>query len=251
MSSTKLLTLTPTLFLALPLALGACAGEAPELQGDPTFNISGICATDGSCEPVCENTGDETVCEDAVPPSAGGCWVTGIGHLLDVYNSDGKDNFGGNGMPMKDGRIRGQWEHVDHGTGVKYHGQVAYLVCQRVDEPGPGVPNGPNHDFDLNEAFYGGPARRFTPDVGWEDGFWFDIVADDHGEHGNKDGAGNHGSGGPDTYIFTARPYDAATNTAGELDYMAGYEINGGNFQIHPPVGGHPYTLGTLPPWLQ
>lgn len=241
-----------TLLAPMFVLAAACTGEVTgDFGGDPAFLISGICATDGTCVPACEDTGDEVVCENAVPPSGGGCWVTGIGHLLDVYNNDGKDNFGGNGMPMKDGRIRGEWEHVDHGTGVKYHAKIAYLVCQHVDEPGPGVPNGPNHDFNINEAFYGGPARKFTPGLGWADGYWIDIVADDHGEPGNKPGPGHHGSGGPDTYVFTAREYYADVNDVSPVEYIAGTDINGGNFQIHPPVGGHPYTIGTLPAWLQ
>lgn len=239
------------LALGSVLLAAACAGQVEEPMGDPTFTISADCAADGSCVPVCTDNSDEEVCVSSVPPTQGGCWVTGIGHLEDLINNDGKDNFGGNGMPMKDGHLRGEWEHVDHGTGVKFHAQIAYLVCQHVDEPGPGNPSGPNHNFDINEAYYGGPARRFTPDVGWEDGFWIDIVADDHGEPGNKPGPGQHGSSGPDTYTFQARAAAADGSIERDAFYTAGFDIAGGNFQIHPPNDGHPFTMGELPPHLR
>src|SRR5205814_7147592 len=107
------------------------------------------------CTPTCQNTGPTDVCSGALSPAQGGCWVTGGGFIVDA---DGNDSYGGNAMPMKDGRIRGEWEHVDHGTMDKAHGQARYIVCRHVDEPGPGQPSGPSHNFNINQVYFGGPA---------------------------------------------------------------------------------------------
>ncbi len=184
--------------------------------------------------------------DDCLPPDAGGCWITGGGFVTDT---DGKDSFGGNGMPMKDGRIRGEWEHVDHGTGNKLHGEVSYLVCRHVAEPGPGQPSGPSHNFTLNQAYYGGSARWFSNGA-WADGYWFDIMAEDHGEPGNKAGPGNHGSAGPDYYHLRVLQMQNGSQS-GTLIYETEGDFDGGNFQIHPPNGGHPYTSSALPSWVQ
>jgi hypothetical protein len=226
------LWLVPSALLAI-----ACGGETtdPGLLGDLSFRITQYCDGDGACEPPeCENV-DCTTCDDGTPPTAGGCWITGIGFLVD---SGGKDNFGGNGMPMKAGYIRGEWEHQDHATGDKLHGRIRYLSCRQVDEPGPGVPNGPNHDFKINQAYYGGAGRWYTPATGWQEGYWFDVMAEDHGEPGKTD-----------EYYFNVRTMDAAGNV-GPVIYSTGGVLGGGNFQIHPPNTGHPFTLGTLPAWV-
>ena len=125
----------------------------------------------GACVP------DDTT-DDCVPPSSGGCWVTGGGV---IQPPSGQDSFGGNAMPMKSGTIRGEWENVDHSSGQQMHGEPTYLYCRHVDEPGPGVPNGPDHDFTTNQAYFGGPAR-LNVNGAWADGYWFDVVVDDHGE---------------------------------------------------------------------
>lgn len=196
----------------------------------------------GACVP----TPVSSLYEDCVPPQEGGCWITGGGFVVDA---DGNDSFGGNGMPMKDGTIRGEWEHVDHGTGNKVHGQVNYLVCRHVDEPGPGQPSGPSKKFDINQAYFGGPARWFTNGA-WSDGYWFDIMAEDHGEPGNKPGPGKHGSAGPDYYHLTVMQMQGA-NQSGVVVYDVLGTFEGGNFQIHPSNTGHPSTAGTLPSWVQ
>jgi len=222
-----------TVPLLLPFALLASCDDGGDkvdeaFLGDTAFQITQECY-EGTCQPQCEDTYCD-VCEDGEPPSAGGCWVTGIGHLID---SDGKDNFGGNGMPMKQGYIRGQWEHDDHGTGDKFHGSVVYLSCRHVDEPGPGVPRG-----DANQAYYGGPGRWFEPETGWQDGYWFDVMAEDHGEPGKTD-----------EYYFSVRKMDA-NGAVGDIIYETGGVLAGGNFQIHPPNSGHPSTHGELPTWV-
>ena len=183
---------------------------------------------------------------DCVPPANGGCWITGGGFIEDA---DGKDSYGGNGMPMKDGTIRGQWEHQDHGTGNNMHGEVTYLVCRHVDEPGPGNPSGPKHDFNINQAYYGGPARFASPQGNWAEGYWFDVMLEDHGEPGNKPGPGNHGSKGPDYYHITIRQM-TGQNQSGIVVYDTEGDIVGGNLQIHPPNNGHPFTSSSLPSWV-
>ena len=215
----------------MSLLLFGC-GADEDIYAEHSFRITQECSDDGyTCEPVCEDI-DCDVCEDSQPPKEGGCWITGIGYLLDGAT---RDNFGGNGMPMKQGYLRGEWEHVDHETGDKLHGRVDYLYCRHVDEPGPGVPNGPDHDFDINQAYYGGPGRWYEPGTGWQDGYWFDVMAEDHGEPGKLD-----------EYYFTVRRSD---NT-GQIVYAAGGVLGGGNFQIHPPNAGHPFTQGQLPVWV-
>ncbi len=246
--------------LLLAAVLPACGGDASprgqdtewqSLVGDDQVAIVTDCTGVDFCIPACVNTGTDDVCANTQPPATGGCWITGGGF---VDSTDGKDTFGGNGMSMKDGRIRGQWQHVDHGTGNKMHGQVSYLVCRQVDEPGPGHPNGPQHDFKINQAYYGGPARWFDAAAdGWTEGYWFDIMAEDHGEPGNLRSGGNAAKGPADPvadeYFLTVRKMDGATQS-GTVVYKVGNPFTGGNFQIHPPNGGHPYQAGELPAWV-
>ncbi len=189
----------------------------------------------GACVPDTSGT------EDCTPPSAGGCWVTGGGFVTDA---NGKDSFGGNGMPMKSGAIRGEWENQDHGTQSKAHGHVTYLVCRHVAAPGPGRPGG-KKGFDINQVYFGGAARHFTAGA-WADGYWFDVVAEDHGEPGNT----NAHKATADYYHFTLRKI-AGPNQSGTVVYETKGDLTGGNIQIHPPNGGHPYTSSQLPAWVQ
>ena len=187
----------------------------------------------GACVP-------EGTTDDCKPPAEGGCWVTGGGFIVD---SDGNDSFGGNAMPMKAGYVRGQWEHNDHGTGNKMHGEPSYIVCRNVpNEPGPGHPNGPQHTFNINQAYFGGMGK-------WNgaDGYWFDVMVEDHGEPGNLS---SHKPGvTPDYYHLTVRKF-AGQNQSGPIVYETEGPLVGGNIQLHPPNAGHPYTPGTFPPWV-
>jgi hypothetical protein len=169
-----------------------------------------------------------------VPPSEGGCWVTGGGFIVE---NSAKDTFGGNGMPMRDGSVRGEWENIDHATGDNLHGTVNYLFCRVVPGPGPGHPNGPQHNFVDNQVYFGGPARYFV-NAAWADGYWFDVVAEDHGEPGRQD-----------TYQITIRTY--ANGQAGNIVYQESGPLAGGNIQLHPPNAGHPASQSTLPSWVQ
>ena len=78
----------------------------------------------------------------------------------------------------------GHWNHVDHGTGNHAKGKPEYIMCRHVDEPGPGQPGG-KKGLTANQVYFGGHAQWRTGDV-WSDGYWFDVVAKDHGEPGSS-----------------------------------------------------------------
>lgn len=218
---------------------------------------------------ACVADGDST---DCVPPSAGGCWVTGGGFIVGPNVTtgaapDGHDslglrpndpdrmsgsarlgsNFGGNAKPMKDGRVQGHWNHVDHGTGNHAKGKPEYIVCRHVDEPGPGQPGG-KKGFTMNQVYFGGPAE-WRSNGTWASGYWFDVVAKDHGEPGSVPHAKNGFM--PDTYHFTIRMMDdPAKQVSGTVVYETKGVLEGGNIQMHPPNNGHPYTPRSLPSWV-
>lgn len=198
--------------------------------------------------------GDDEPAGDCRTPKAGGCWVTGGGFVVGANivtgaAADGHDNFGGNAKPMKDGTIKGHWNHVDHGTGNHAKGRPSYIYCRKVDEPGPGQPGG-KKGFVMNQVYFGGPAEwRDAATGAWGEGYWFDVVAKDHGEPGSVPKAKNGFM--PDTYHFTIRLIDdPAQNASGTVVYATRGELQGGNIQLHPPNGGHPATPSVLPSWV-
>jgi hypothetical protein len=140
----------------------------------------------GACVPE----GEEC---DCVPPTEGGCWVSGGGTIT---TPDGKDSFGGNAKPMKDGRVQGEWIHVDHGGKHKFGGKPKYLVCR----PG--------------QAYLGGPTT-------WEGcpGYWFDVVASDRAT---------------DAYHVTVRAIeDVAGKASGTIVYEAKGALTAGNLVVN------------------
>ena len=213
--------------------------SVPDCAAGTHPSTCGACVTDGESG-------------DCVPPSDGGCWVTGGGFIVGPNvttgaEPDGHDNFGGNAKPMRDGRIQGHWNHVDHGTGNHAKGTPEYIVCRHVDEPGPGQPGG-KKGFTMNQVYFGGPAEWRTNDT-WASGYWFDVVAKDHGEPGSVPHAKNGGM--PDTYHFTIRLMDdPEKKVSGAIVYETKGELEGGNIQMHPPNNGHPYTPMDLPSWV-
>jgi hypothetical protein len=132
------------------------------------------------------------------------------------------------------------------------HGQVEYLVCRVADGPGPGQPGG-KKGLVANQVYFGGHARWRANDV-WTDGYWFDVVAEDHGEPGNvkTTGSGNTVKGTmADWYSFTIRQTsDPVAGISGAVVYHTEGPFEGGNFQIHPNNNGHPATPSSLPPWV-
>jgi hypothetical protein len=161
---------------------------------------------------------------------------------------DGHDSFGGNAKPMKDGHVQGNWNHVDHGTGNHSKGKPEYIMCRHVDEPGPGQPGG-KKGLTANQVYFGGHAQWRTADV-WNDGYWFDVVAKDHGEPGSSGPALKKGMM-PDTYHFTIRKIDdTAKSASGTVVYETRGDLNGGNIQMHASNGGHPAVNSPLPAWV-
>mgnify|MGYP000883691108 CR=1 FL=1 len=200
---------------------------------------------------ACVDDGDSC---DCVPPSEGGCWVTGGGFIVadsvvPAAPADGHDNYGGNAKPMKKGYVSGHWNHVDHGTGNHAKGRPEYIFCRHVDEPGPGQPGG-RKGLTSNQVYFGGHAEwREAATGAWADGYWFDVVAKDHGEPGSQPSAKNGGM--VDTYHFTIRKMsDPAAQTSGAIVYETKGPLVGGNIQIHPPNNGHPATSSPLPAWV-
>jgi hypothetical protein len=212
--------------------------DSEETPGSETCTQPPTCS-EGTHPSACGACVPDDTTDDCEPPAAGGCWVTGGGTIPEGAS---QDSFGGNAMSMKSGSIRGEWENVDHATGVQMHGEPSYLYCRHVDEPGPGADNGPHHDFTDNQAYFGG-AARVNLNGAWADGYWFDVVVDDHGE-----GKGAK-SGGPDTYHVTIRQIVGA-NQSGPILLDASANMSGGNIQLHPPNNGHPYVASSLPSWV-
>jgi hypothetical protein len=165
-----------------------------------------------------------------------------------VAPADGHDNFGGNAKPMKDGTVDGHWNHIDHGTQNHALGRPEYIYCRHVDEPGPGQPGG-KKGLTSNQVYFGGHARWRSNQV-WADGYWFDVVAKDHGEPGSVPKPTKNG-GMVDTYHFTIRKIDdPAKSASGTIIYETRGGLEGGNIQIHAPNNGHPGTQSTLPTWV-
>ena len=195
--------------------------KTPKCEGGTHPSKCGACVPDGESD-------------DCTAPETGGCWVTGGGF---TEEKDGThESFGGNGMPMKSGAIRGRWTHVDHVSGDVLHGEVKYLVCRHVDEPGPGNPGGKNKGFDQNQVFFGGEARWAKDET-----VWFDVMAKDHGEPGKTD-----------EYVITIRRLaDAAKGQSGTIILETGGTLSGGNIQLHPANNGHPFVSSSVPTWVK
>ncbi len=235
--------------IAVALAIGACGGSVVDDDAaSTTFPML------GDCTDVPEGTAclPETPPPDLKPPEEGGCWVTGIGTF---GKGDTRDSFGGNGMTMKDGSVRGEWNHVDHldESGKQkngqnhFHGVVTYLSCKLYPTlAGPDVPKAvPNY------AIWGG-----TGSYNGVDGYTFEVHAFDHSEPGThhdryqievKDPAGAlvlhaDGTGTYNTPPNTKGCLEDITVTDPALAWVAAMGcLSGGNFQIHPPNAGHPY----------
>lgn len=237
---------------------GGGGGKDKTWKCEPTESGT-TCTSEPTCAPgthpapcgACVPDSEPPSC-DCVPPATGGCWVTGGGFveaasLVPAGPADGHDNFGGNAKPMKDGAVKGQWNHVDHGTGNHAHGSVSYLFCRKVDGPGPGQPGG-KKGLVSNQVYFGGPARFRTAGA-WNEGYWFDVVAIDRGEPGSS--AASKKGGVPDSYHFTIRKEsDPVAGVSGAVVYETKGGLSGGNIQIHPPNNGHPAVSSPLPAWV-
>lgn len=177
---------------------------------------------------------------DAVLPPEGGCWITGGGTL----GCSQPDSFSGIAWTNKKAEMVGQWSHISSEEGVIFQGDVHYLVCKSfLTLSGPGVPTAyPNY------VNFGG-----TGSLNGVDGYFFDVKVFDHGE--------------PGIYLdrYEIDIYDAShvlvfhadgTRTKDECNQVCLDDvkvtsdlawvsdmgcISGGNIQIMPPNGGHPF----------
>jgi hypothetical protein len=162
---------------------------------------------------------------------SGGCWLTAGGHITNLKGvvADFKGSYGGNGMTMKGGSVRGEWNHVDHLTGAHFHGDVTWLKCDHQPYPGPDVPKAyPNH------VWFGGVGT-----LDGVDGCEFSVDAYDINEGGiHRDG-----------YKIDVECYDDGSElhnqaTSDQCNPLTSNNpigcLAGGNIQIHPPNNGHP-----------
>jgi hypothetical protein len=227
-------------FLPVLMILGgACGGEparTSESDGqlslddfDTDFQALTTCVDAVDPEQCYSDAGGFVLAEEAKGNpeiDRGGCWVTGIGHIGDENEHPGagradQDSFGGNAMGMKDDTVRGQWQNTTH-TGHVFHGQATWLRCWKDSGLGPEVPRA-----IPNNAEWGGPGK-------WDhqDGYTFRVHAQDRAEGGHH----------IDTYSIIV--YDSTGAVTYEQPLV---HISGGNFQIHPPNNGHPYSSRTAP----
>jgi len=161
--------------IAFTLGCAGCGGM--ENTASQPFSVIGDCPAD---LPEGSSCLSQAVPPDAQPPEQGGCWVTGIGTFGKGVT---RDSFGGNAMTMKDGSVRGEWQHVDHfdvsgqqknGQNL-FHGKVEYITCKRFPTlNGPQVPKA-----EPNYARWGGHGR-----FNGVDGYSFEVQAFDHAEGG-------------------------------------------------------------------
>ena len=165
----------------------------------------------------------------AVPVQAqsiiGGGFVIGGGNLANGAS------YGGNVMGMKDGRIRGEWQHT-HGA-LTFHGYASFLICHHDGGPGPDVPRA-----EPNRAVFGG-AGTWQGQPGY---LWIVAVAD------RKEGADAPFPLSDAYAICIYRDLDGngiATSTD-PIIYEVSECISGGNVQVVPPTKGHPYVPCSL-----
>lgn len=179
---------------------------------------------------------------------AGGCWVSGIGHIGTDESGNGisdqpgagkagQDSYGGLAVGMRDGRVTGQWQNTTHLNGTRdvFHGEPSFLYCFHDGGPGPDVPGA-----KPNRAIWGGPGK-------WnhEEGYLFIASAADYKE--GKDGGDANIR---DAYAITVYQDVDSDGVATPSDAIVYEETDCvyGNFQIHPPNGGHPYIPAVITP---
>jgi len=145
------------------------------------------------------------------------CWITTGGfHNAGVQAGSKTCTFGGNVGPP----ASGAWEVIDHETGDNFHSNDVMITnCEVIDHTGPGQPGG-KKGFDVNLAEFAGTGR-----LNGVDGFSFTGFVIDGGEPAGKK------NNQTDEFGLVA------TNGAGEVVFDCTGELDGGNVQIHPPVG--------------
>jgi hypothetical protein len=162
----------------------------------------------------------------------GGCWITGGGQIL---NADGTyDSYGGNAMTMKDGSVRGEWNHVDHNFGGDtlnhFKGDVDHIRCEKIGTQGPEVPKA-----IPNVAYFGG-----TGTYNGVGGYFFEVVWVDSAEGGRSWDKYQLTIYDSNHNIFDVENGEGNENCKPQIAKQGiGCTMNG-NLQIHPPNQGHP-----------
>ena len=223
--------------LGLFAALAGCAADIGSIG--QTFRESGLMCLDMAGEEqnpeTCiadlggegEEGGEgEITEEDIVETAEGGCWITGGGHIGDENSHGGagqndQDSFGFNAMGMKAGYVRGELQNTTH-LGDVFHGHATWIRCWKDEGLGPEVPKA-----IPNNAMWGG-----------------------HGSWNHVDGhtwtahLADRAEGGSHMDEYEIWVYDSAGALVYSQTAADDLVITGGNFQIHPPNGGHPYLGG-------
>ena len=146
------------------------------------------------------------------------CWITTGGFHNAGVQSGGKDfTFGGNVGPPPSG----SWEVIDHNTGDNFHSNDVHITdCIEIDGTGPGQPGG-KKGFVINQAFFEGTGR-----LNHVDGYPFTGFVVDRGEPSGKN------DNQKDQFHIEVRD-PVSSVVVFETDFL----LDGGNVQIHPPVG--------------
>ena len=196
---------------------GGASGSAAEALGMQCLDASTYCALG--------DLGND----EAQDLASGGCWITGGGHIGDSSSHGGagqndQDSFGFNAMGMKDGTVRGELQDTTH-LGDVFHGEATWIHCWKDDGIGPEVP----HAIP-NNAEWGGT------------GEWNHAAGHTWRAHLADRAEGGSHQDEYELYVFGPDGALVYSQTAAQ-DLV----ITGGNFQIHPPNAGHPYTAGPIP----
>jgi hypothetical protein len=148
----------------------------------------------------------------------GSCWITSGGFHNAGIQAGSKDfTFGGNVGPP----ASGSWEVIDHNTGDNFHTNDVHITdCSVVDRTGPGQPGG-KKGFAINRADFEG-----TGSLNHVDGYPFVGYVLDGGEPAGKKNK--------DKDHFSITVYDPTMTV---VVFEADGDLDGGNVQIHPPVG--------------
>lgn len=146
------------------------------------------------------------------------CWIT-TGGFQNAGTPKGSKlyTFGGNVGPPP----RGSWQVIDHTTGDNFHSNDVHITaCTTVGNGGPGQPGG-KKGLKTDRADFAGVGR-----LNFVDGYPFVGYVEDAGEP--------HGKKGKNQDVFSITVFDPVT---GAVVFQASAPLDGGNVQIHPPVG--------------
>ena len=213
-----------TLPLILLLAAFGCTGEVTGETGSDGAALM-ECLDELSDYCMLDDLGDE----DRRELEDGGCWITGGGHIGSAESTGGagqhnQDSFGFNAMGMKHDYVRGELQDTTH-LGDVFHGHATWIYCWKDEGIGPEVPKA-----IPNNARWGGHGT-------WnhEEGYTWEAHLADRAEGGSHQDE-------YEIWVWDSLGQLVYSQTAAD-DLV----ITGGNFQIHPPNGGHPYIAGPVP----